>query len=181
MPAIWAALAGTGLEFAGGLMDQARGVSRRTVRRRGRFALDQAKSQEELFAGLEEAALKAGHAKETAGFRGAKRAVELGGTAARQTVQDRARAGQAALEQSIVSRGLIGTTSGAGMFAGLQDQTTRQLADIDLQLAEALSQLGLEESDVFGRQGRELAGLAAKRRARAREFQEASFGLLTQG
>jgi len=188
MPALIAAaigaggqLLGTGLEFAGGLMQSNAGASRRTIRRRGRYALDQARSQDALFGGLEESALKAAHGRELEGFRGARGALTQAGAAARQGVLDRGKQNQAALEQSIVSKGLLGTTTGAGAFAGLQDQTSRHLSDIDLQLAQQFADLGLQESGLRGQQGRELAGLAGRNRQFQRGLGEANFGLLTMG
>lgn len=125
-------------------------------------------SRDALFAGLEESALKAGHKKQLAGFSGAKKAMDLGGIAARQTVKGREKQGLADVEQSAVSRGLMGTSTGAQAYTGLQDRTTAQLASIDQQLAQALAGLGMEEANVQGEQGRELAGLAG----RNRQFQQ---------
>lgn len=183
MPALLAALgaqlAGTGLEFAGGMMDRNARVGRRTIRRRGRVALNAARSRDALFGGLEESALLAGQKAERGGFQGARRALDLGALQARQGVQARGKQAQGELEQSIVSRGLLGTSTGVQALGGIQDRTTAQLSAIDMQLAQAFADLGLQEGELLGRQGRERTGLAGKRRAMEQAFGEAEYGLLT--
>lgn len=181
MPALIAGamLGGSALQFGGNLMQSRAGTSIKTRRRRGRYAIQQARAQDAVFGGLEESALKSAHAKELGGYTGARKGLELGATAARQGVLGRGKMAQADLEQSIVSKGLLGTTSGLGRLSQLQDRTSAQMSAIDMQLAQQLADLGLEESETMGRQGRELTGLAGKRRAFEKELGEAEYSLLT--
>lgn len=173
------AAAGMGLEFLGANMAANAGVSRRTVRRRGKAALALGKSQDALFSGLERAELLKGQADERKGFEGARKALETGGVVAKQGLQTRAAQNRAALEQSVISKGLLGTTPAAQAFAGVGDQYAMQAGMIDAQLAQAFANLGLEEGQMLGQQGLQRTALAAKDRARAQDFSEAEFGLLT--
>jgi hypothetical protein len=126
--------------------------------------LQKTKSVEGLFSGLQEAQLKTGFQKELGGFKGAKTALDLGAIQAQQGVQARGKQNQAALEQNIVSRGLTGTSTGVQALGGLADRTSLQLSAIDQQHAQALSELGLAQSQVEGGQARELAGLLGQRK-----------------
>jgi len=121
----------------------------------GRKVLEQARSRDALGFNLQEAQIKSANKTALRGFQGARNAQQLGAAGARSQVLQRGKQGQAALEQSLVSRGLIGTTPGAQQFAMIGDQTTAQLASIDQQLADALSELGLAESQTAA--GGELA------------------------
>lgn len=183
MPAMLAAVigqaAGVGLDFAGGMMAANEGVSRRTLRRRGKVGLQAAESRDALFAGLERAELLKGQKAQRGGFQGARKALDLGANVARQGVIQRGRANQAATEQSVVSRGLTGTSTGAQAFAGVGDQTSQQLAAIDAQLAQAFADLGLEEGAMLGEQGMQRTALAGKNRGVQQQFSDAYFGLLT--
>ena len=125
--------------------------------------LQKTKSIEGLYSGLEEAQLKSGQKKELSGFAGAGRAIDLGALQAQQGIAARGKQNQASLEQNIVSRGLLGTSTGAQALGGLQDRISMQLAAIDQQHAQALSELGLQKSALEGGQARELAGLTARR------------------
>jgi hypothetical protein len=174
-----ATLAAAGLEFGGNMMASNAGVSRRTVRRRGLHSLEQARSRDALFGGLEESALLVGQGQERQGFKGARSALELGGAVAKQGIQQRGAQNLAAREQSIVSSGLLGTSTGAQQFAGTQDTTSQQLAAIDAQLAAQIADLGLEEGALLGQQGRERAMMAGRRRDFERSISEGAFGLYT--
>jgi len=172
---------GAGLEFIGGLMDRNTGISLKTLRRRGRQSIAQARASDAVFGGLEEAALRTAHQKELAGFEGAKRSATLAGQHAQRMVQEQGAVNRAQAEQSIVGRGLAGTSTGAQVFGGVQDQTTRQLASIDMQLAQTLSQLGLDQAATEGAQGREIAGLRRNSRDFNRELEQFYTQLMTSG
>jgi len=117
-----------------------------------------------LYAGLQEAQLKTGHKAELGGFKGARSALDLGGVRARQTVQGQGKVNQANVEQSIVSRGLQGTSTGVQALQSVGDRTSSQLAAIDTQLAQAFADLGLAEGAIRGEQGDELAQLLGQTR-----------------
>lgn len=182
MPALIAAIAGaagTGLEFAGNMMSANASTSIKTKRRRGKYALQNAQSQDALFAGLERAELLKGQQNQLGKFKGARSALDLGANVARQGVMQRGAQNQAKVEQSVVSRGLHGTSTGAQAFAGVGDSTSSQLAAIDTQLAQAFADLGLEEGEVLGQQGLQRTALAGRNRESQRAFQEGLFGILT--
>lgn len=181
MPAIAALISGGvggAFDLAGGLLGargERKAVSKQNAQNEAQRAaafryLQGVQSQDALFAGLEDAALKSAHKKQLAGFKGARAATDLGATAARQTVLGRSKQGQADLEQSAVSRGLLGTSTGAQAFTGLKDRTTALLGGIDQQLAQAMADLGLQESELQGQQGLQLAGLAGKNRQANTDF-----------
>lgn len=95
---------------------------------------------------LESSAIKAANKSALGGFAGARKALDLGANAARQTVLGQNKINQANTEQSIVSRGLLGTSTGVQAFAGVGDRTTAQLSAIDQSLAQAFGDLGLQEA-----------------------------------
>lgn len=172
---------GSGLEFIGGVMDRNAGISLKTLRRRGRAVIDESRARDAVFGGLEEAALRTAHQRELGGFEGAKRAASLAATNAGRFVQDQGAVNRAQAEQSIVGRGLAGTSTGAQVFGGVQDQTTRQLASIDMQLAQTLAQLGLDQAATEGAQGREIAGMRRNARDYNRELDQFYSQILTSG
>lgn len=172
---------GAGLEFAGAMMDRNAGISLKTLRRRGRAVIEESRARDALFGGLEEAALKTAQQKELKGYQGARAATELAGIQARRGIQDRGAQAQAAIEQSVVGRGLTGTSTGVQLFGGIQDQTSRQLADLDMQLAQQLASLGLDQAETEGRQGREIAGLRRNARDYNRELDQFYSQILTSG
>ncbi len=178
-----AAMAGGGmaLEFAGGMMNRNAGISLSTLRRRGRQAIGQTRASDALFAGLERSELLKGQAGERQGYQTARNALNAGAQVAKQGLAQRGIQNQAATEQSVVSRGLGGTSTGAQAFAGVGNQTAMQMAQIDTQLAQAFADLGLEEGAMLGQQGRERLGLAAKNRGFNQELENANFGILTSG
>lgn len=172
---------GSGLEFAGAMMDRNAGISLKTLRRRGREVIKESRARDALFGGLEEAALKTAHGKELAGFKGARTATELAGIQARRGIQDRGAQAQAQAEQSIVGRGLAGTSTGVQLFSGVADQTSRLLSDLDTQLAQQLASLGLDQAETEAQQGREIAGLRRNSRDYNRELDQFYSQILTSG
>ncbi len=130
----------------------------------------QARGIHGVFSGLEEAQLKTGQQAELGGFKGAKTGLQLGALQAQQGVKARAMQNQAALEQNIVSRGLLGTSTGTQALGGLQDRTSLQLASIDQSLAQALGELGMQQSGVEGMHGRERAALQQRRGLQLQDF-----------
>lgn len=130
----------------------------------------QARGIHGVFSGLEEAELKTGQRQELGGFQGAKKGLELGAIQAQQGVAARGKVNQASLEQNIVSRGLLGTSTGVQALGGLQDRTSLQLSAIDQALAQNLGQLGQEQAQLEGLHGRERSGLQARRGAQLQEF-----------
>jgi hypothetical protein len=146
MPAFAAAIAG-GADLLGGYLqdDRAKKAFNKQQKlnaagaRRAVTALD-------FGTNLEGSQIKAANASRLAGFAGARKALDLGATAARQTVLGQGKINQANLEQSAVSRGLLGTSTGAQAFAGVGDRTTAQLSAIDQQLAQAFGDLGLQQA-----------------------------------
>lgn len=175
------AAAGIGLEFAGNMMASNAGVSRRTIRRRGLYALDQARSRDALFGGLEEAALLKGQGDERAGFQGARNSLALQNRIAQQGLVQRGAQNRADLEQSFVSRGLLGNSAAVQGLDNQLGSTNAQLAMLDAMHGQQLAQLGLEEGSLLGQQGRERAAMAARRRDFERSIGEGMFGLYTAG
>ena len=143
--------------------------------------LKESRGRDALFGGLERSALLSAHKKQMAGYGGARKALDLGALAARQTIQGRGKQAQADVEQSVVSRGLLGTSTGVQQFAGVGDRTTMQLAAIDQGLAQQLAELGLDEAETAGGQGRELAQLAMRDRDLSREYDYAMAELAPRG
>ena len=119
---------------------------------------------DQLYAGLQESALKAGHKQELGGFQVARSALNRGGINAGQTVRAQGKINQANVEQSIVSRGLLGTSTGVQSLQSVGDRTASQLGAIDAQLGQAFADLGLQEGSIRGEQGDELAQLLGQTR-----------------
>lgn len=143
--------------------------------------LNEVGARDAFGAQLQRSQLLAGQRRGLEGFQGARQALTAGGTAARQTALARGKQGQADVEQSLVSRGLLGTSTGAQTFQGVGDQTTAQLQNIDFQLAQAFADLGLEEAQTRERQGQELAGFASDERQRQLELGYALAELAPRG
>ncbi len=175
----YGALAGAGLEFAGNLMAANAGTSIRTKRRRGRFALDQARSRDAVFSGLENAQLMSGQMAQKQGFAGARSALDLGRLGAAGTIQQQGAQNVADLEQSIVTSGLNSTSPGVQQVAGAQDRTTSMLSNLELQFAQALADLNLEEGNMGMQHGLQRQALAARNRDYERSLGEANYQLLT--
>ena len=134
--------------------------------RRGAFNyLQGARGKDEIYAGLEEAQLKRSNAAALKGFDSAKKAQSLGAQSARQIVLNRGAQAQAQQQQGLVSKGLIGTTSGTSQASDLSGQVTQQLAGIDTELANTLGQLGLAQGIQESRGIEKLASLANSTRA----------------
>lgn len=177
-PLVGAAAIGAGSDLLGGYLAsrEAKKATRRAERlnerqRAAAFAyLQRAQGADLLFGNLERSALMAGHKKELAGFQGAERALGLGRQAGVQTIQGQGKINQAEAEQSVISRGLLGTSTGMQTLTGAQDRTTSQLSALDLQYAQALASLGLDKASLEGEQGRALSALAARSRDIQREF-----------
>lgn len=171
-------LAAAGGDILGGLLasraqrkaqNKAAGLNAR--QRAAAFAyLQRQQGQDRLFGQLGRNQLLGAHKAELGGFQGAERALGLGALQARQTVQGQHRVNLAEAEQSAVSRGLLGTSTGMQGLQGVGDQTTASLAAIDTGLAQQLATLGLERGGALGRQGRELAALAQSDRDIEREY-----------
>jgi len=161
------------------------GVQARTDRKRAQRKIKQElgiqRSRGELFSNLQESQLRQGQKAELAGFAGARRGVELAGNRARQGAVDLAKQAQGSLDQSIVSRGLLGTSTGANLNLGLQDRTSRQLADIDSQLAMALGGLGMQEGAVRRGHSQQLGDVFRQRQQFEGEYGQAMLDLFGQG
>lgn len=153
--------------------------STRTKRRRGKYALEQARSRDAVFGGLENAQLLSGQKAERQGFAGARSALDFGRAAAATGIQQRGAENLADIEQSAVTQGTIGTSGAVQGYAQGQSQTSMQLANLDLQFSQALAELGLQEGEVLGNQGRERAAMVAKQRDLERSLGEANFQLYT--
>ena len=119
---------------------------------------------------LEHSALKAAHARELAGFEGGRKALNLGAIQARETAKAQGKMRAADVEQSAVTQGLLGTSTGAQAFTGITDSTTAQLQAVDAQLAQAFADLGLNEAQTRGRQGMEEATFQGRQRDIQREY-----------
>ncbi len=177
MPIFAAAIAG-GASLAGGALgaraDKKAAGKQNALDEQQRAAafqfLEQVKNRDALFGGLENSALLSGQKAERGGFAGARAALDLGAKVARQGLIQRGAQNQANTEQSVVSQGLIGTSTGAQAFSGVGDQTSQQLAAIDSQLAGAFSDLNLQEGSLLGQQGRERTALAGRNRDIASNF-----------
>jgi hypothetical protein len=122
---------------------------------------------------LQESELRSGQKKQLAGFTGARQSINVSGHQQRQEFAEGSKQSQANLEQSIVSSGLLGTTAGTGQVQGLQAQTQRQLASIDAELAQAISELGLAQGAVEAGQSQQLVGFLGAKQARQSELEEA--------
>lgn len=181
MAAMAAMAIGAALEFGGGMMNRNAGIALKDLRRRGRHSIAKARASDALFGGLQESALRTAHAKELQGLQGAKRTMGLAGEQAKLMARERGAQNQAQAEQSIVGRGLAGTSTGAQVFTGVADQTSRHLSSIDMQLAQQLSDLGLAQAETEGQQGREIAALRAKDRAFNQEMEEFYASIMTGG
>lgn len=168
MPAFIAAAAQLGGSFLTARSERkaenkARGYNARQAAASFKY-LQGVKSQDALLGALQESELKAGQKQERAGFKGARTALDLGATGARQTIQAQGKVAAADAEQSAVSRGLLGTSTGVQALTGVQDRTTALLGGIDQQLAQAFADLGLHEGEVLGQQGQQRAMLAGQNR-----------------
>ncbi len=113
--------------------------------------------------GLEEALIKSGTKERLKGFKGARGALDLGGVVAKQGLQQRGKQNLANTEQSLVSRGLIGTSTGAQQFAGIGDTTSAQLAGVDAALAQSFAELGMQEAGVRAQGQQQLAQLLSEK------------------
>lgn len=177
----WGAAAGLGLELTGGLMAQNAKASTKTIRRRGKYALEQNRARDALFGGLEESALLTGQTAERQGFQGARNALGLQTEIAKQGLTARAAQNRADLEQSFVSNGTLGTSGAVNQLGNQMATSNAQLAAIDAMYGQQLASLGLEESSLLGQQGRERAAMAAKRRDYERSIGEGLFSIYTMG
>ena len=164
MPAGWAAAIGAGSDLLGGyLQDKAAKKAFRKQTKMNNAGARRAVGQLQLGTGLEEALIKTATKHRLGGFQNAQAAADLGAVNARQTVKAQGAQNQADTEQSAVSRGLIGTSTGVQALQGVQGQTTAHLSAIDQALAQQMATLGLEKSNVQAEGDMALANLQSQR------------------
>ena len=103
---------------------------------------------DQLYAGLQEAQIKKANAASLSGFDAARKAQELGSIQARQGILDRGAQFQAQQQQSLVSQGLLGTSTGQGASQDVSGAVSQQLAGLDAQFAQTLADLNLGQGVV---------------------------------
>lgn len=176
--AIYAAAVAAGAALYGGYQQKqaqkkAQGQTTRLSDREKAITFDflrRNQGQDQLFAGLEESALKRANKTALGGYGAARKATELGGIQAKAGVTQQGKNELASVEQSVVGQGLQGTSVGAQAFSGVQNNTSTQLAQIDVQLAQQFANLGLAESNTKAAGELQLAGLAGKNREQAESY-----------
>ena len=161
---IWAAGIGAGTDLLSGyLQDKAQKKAFRRQTKMNNAGARRAVGQLQLGTGLEEALLKTATQKRLGGFQNAQAALDLGAVNAQQTVRAQGAQNQADTEQSAVSRGLIGTSTGVQALQGVQGQTTAHLSAIDQALAQQMASLNLEKSNVAAEGDMALANLQSQK------------------
>jgi len=158
------ALISSGADLLGGyLQDRRAKKAFRTQQKLNAAGARRALSALDFGTNLEKSQILAANKSRLGGFAGARKALDLGAAGARETALGQGKINEANAEQSVVSKGLLGTSTGVQAFQGVGDRTSAQLSAIDQSLAQSLGDLGLEEANTKAAGEMNLADLQSQK------------------
>ena len=169
----WGAIAGGGLGLAGGLMDSAASVSRRTVRGRGKRQVAKERARRDRFSDMALQNLQQG----LGAVDSAKRELTGSSRAQKRQAADAYQGALGNIGASAASRGLGNTTFADQAKLGATSRYTADLQNIDTRLANLMSNLEMAR----GQQLNQMAQFNQGRAVRDRDLYGDLMSLFTQG